>query len=123
MADTPTQLPTADPLEPSTFQAIAQLTDDVWWQARIRACAVQQSETFVNDARPQFVAAAGEVLRGGSDITLALTRIAGAGPGMADTAGNPPDQAQIPDADILASVQANFPLVAGLYYSEDGSPI
>jgi hypothetical protein len=123
MADPPTQLPAADPAEPSTFQAIAQLTDDVWWQARIRACAVQQSETFVNDARPQFVAAAGDVLRGGSDITSSLTRVAAAGPGMADAAGNPPDQAQIPDADILASVQANFPLVAGLFYAEDGTPL
>ena len=106
-----------------TYRAIDQLTNDALFNGRVRACTVQQAEVFQNDERPQMKAAADAALRGQADPALSLARMAAAGPGMADTAGDPPDQANIPDDDILASVQANFPTVAALFYTEDGSPI
>lgn len=106
-----------------SFSTIDQLTQDALFNGRIRACCTQQAETFQNDARPAFVALADDVLRGGGVTTNAFTRLAAAGPGMADTAGDPPDQSRIADEDILASVQANWQVVAGLYFEEDGTPI
>ena len=106
-----------------SFSAIDQLTNDVLFNGRVRACTVQQSETFQNSQLPQIVAAAKASLRGQADPALTLARMAAAGPGMADDAGDPVDQTKISDADILASVQANFPTVAALYYDEDGNPI
>ena len=106
-----------------SFSAIDQLTNDVLFAGRVRACTVQQSETYQNDTRPQMVAAANAALRGEPDPALTLARMAAAGPGMADTAGDPVDQTKIEDSDILASVQANFPTVAALFYAEDGTPI
>lgn len=106
-----------------SFSSIDQLTQDALFNGRVRACTVQQSENYQNDARPQMVAAAKQALRGGADPALTLTRMAAAGPGMADTAGDPPDQTKIPDTDILASVQANFPTVAALFYDDEGNPI
>jgi hypothetical protein len=105
-----------------SFQAIDQLTQDATFGGRVRACAVQQAETFQNDQRPSFVSAANDILKGGSDVVSALIRISAAGPGFADTAGDPPDQAKILDPDILASVQANFPTVAALFYDDEGNP-
>jgi hypothetical protein len=106
-----------------SFSAIDQLTNDVLFNGRVRACTTQQSENFQNDERQQLVAAAQAALRGQADPALTLARMAAAGPGMADTAGDPVDQTRIADADILASVQANFPTVAALYYDADGTPI
>lgn len=42
-------------------------------------------------------------------------------PGLADQAGDPVDQTQIGDAPILSTVQANWPVVAQLFYLEDGT--
>ena len=106
-----------------SYQSIDQLTQDSIWGGRIRACAVEQSETYKDDARPQFVAAAEDVLRGGSNVVLGLIRLISAGPGMADAAGDPPDQSLIEDGAILAAVQAQFPSVAALFFAEDGTPI
>lgn len=106
-----------------SYQSIAQLTDDVWFAARIRSCTVEQAETYKDDARPDWVAVADACLAGNGEMYNAFARIAAAGPGFAETAGDPPDQTLIADDDILASVQANWPTVAALYYSEDGAPI
>lgn len=106
-----------------TFSAIDQLTNDALFNGRVRACTVQQAETFQNDGRPQMVSAANAALRGEADPYLTLARMAAAGPGMADAAGDPVDQTQIADEDILASVQANFPTVAALFYDDEGNPI
>ena len=106
-----------------SYQSIDQLTQDSIWGGRVRACAVEQSETYINDARPQFVAAATDVLRGGSDVVSGLIRLISAGPGMSEAAGEPPDQSLIDDSAILAAVQAQFPTVAALYFAEDGTPL
>jgi hypothetical protein len=108
-----------------SYQAIDSLTNDADFSARNRACATQQAEIFRNDARPDFVAVADEVLRGSAELALAFTRISAAAPGIADKAddGNGGiDQALVTDADLLSLVQANWQVVASLYFNEDGTP-
>lgn len=106
-----------------SYSAIDQLSSDALFNGRVRACTVQQSEVFQNDQRPDMVAAANAALKGEQDPYLTLARMAAAGPGMAEAAGDPIDQTNIPDADILASVQANFPTVAALFYDSEGNPL
>ena len=106
-----------------SYQSIAQLTDNPIFGARIRAAAVEQAEVFKDDARPDFVALAADCLRGDGQVYMTFTRMTAAGPGIADAAGEPPNQAAISDGDILASVQGNWQVVAGLYYDAEGIPL
>lgn len=97
------------------FEDIDQLTQDAIFGGRVRACAVQQAETYKDDARPDFVALADDQLVGGSTY-LAFVRIIAAFPGLAEAD-------EIADGDILSQMQANWQTVASLYYSGDGEPI
>lgn len=109
-----------------SYQAQAQLTDDVWFNARNRSVAVQQAGSFQADQRPGFKAVANECLRGNGEIFLAFTRMAAGGPGIADRADNGDgtiDQGQVADADLLSLTQANWQVVAGLFFDEDGIPL
>lgn len=81
---------------------------------------------FKDDARPAWVAVADACLQGDGVIYLAFIRIEAAGPGIADKADNGDgtiDQTKVTDADLLSLTQANWQVVAGLYFNEDGSPI
>ena len=98
-----------------SFEAIDQLTQDPIFGGRVRACAVQQAETFKDDARPDFVALADDQLTGGTTY-LTFVRIIAAFPGLAEAG-------EIGDADILSQTQNNWPTVAGLYYDEEGIPL
>lgn len=98
-----------------SFESIDQLTQDPLFAGRVRACAVQQAETFKDDARPDFVALADDQLTGGTTY-LAFVRIVAAFPGLAE-------QPEITDGDILSQVQANWPTVAGLYFDAEGNPL
>lgn len=99
------------------------LRDDLDFSRRVGGCCVEQAEVFRNDARPDFVALANDVLRG--NRANDFTRIIASAPGIADkvTTGddNIVDSSKVTDADILSSVQANWQVVAGLYYNTDGS--
>lgn len=109
-----------------SYQAIDQLTNDVIFAGRSRAATVQQAETFKDDARPDIVAVANDCLRGNGEIYLAFTRMAAAGPGIGDRVDNGDgtiDQSKVEDADLLALTQANWPVIAGLYFLETGEPI
>jgi hypothetical protein len=106
-----------------TYQTQDQLASDPTFQGRVRSCTVQQAEYYVADANPAHVALAHDVLRGlkGPDFT----RVCAAGPGIADKVDNGDgtiDQAKCLDEDLLSLVQANWPVVAGLYYDADGNP-
>ena len=108
-----------------SYQAIDQLTNDVVFAGRVRATTVEQAESFVNDQRLSFVAVANQALRGDGETYLAFVRISAAGPGIADKADNGDgtiDQSKVTDADLLSLVQANWQVVAGLYFNEDGTP-
>ena len=98
-----------------SFEQVDQLTNDAIFGGRVRACAVQQAETYKDDARADFVALANDQLLGGSTY-LAFVRIIAAFPGLAE-------QDEIADADILSQTQANWQTVAALYFSADGTPI
>lgn len=101
------------------------LRDDLDFSRRVGACCVEQAETFRNDARPDFVALANDVLRGTRANDFA--RIIASAPGIADKAAteddNVVDSSKVTDADLLSTVQANWQVVAGLFYTDDGTPI
>jgi hypothetical protein len=107
-----------------SYRDIDALTNDVLFAGRVRACAMQEAEKFKDDARPRFVALAADVARGGGPTTLAFVRIVAAAPGIADKAatGDGIDQTRVTDADLLSLVQAQWEVVAGLYFDEDGKP-
>ena len=108
-----------------SYQSIDQLTNDAVFGGRSRAATVQQAETFKDDARPPFVSTANACLVGNGEIYLAFARMAAAGPGIGDKVDKGDgtiDQAAVTDADLLALTQANWPVVAGLYFNDDGTP-
>jgi hypothetical protein len=118
----------------SNYQTIDRLASDPAFQARVRACMLDESVTHRADEKPEWVAMAEDVIRGGGSGVLPMTRLAAAAPGFADKAvevtpdplggvGNriatsPPgiDQSGITDEDILALVQAEWGYVAELTY-------
>jgi hypothetical protein len=120
-----------------SFLDIAQLTDDPTFQARVRACTVQEAQQFVNDQRPQWVSLAQDSLRGGGGTTLMFVRLMAAFPGFVtdlpsqepaeddDTPAVPPprfDQSRISDAAILSQVQGQWGTVAEMFFDEEGNP-
>jgi hypothetical protein len=105
-----------------SYRSQDQLTGDVGFQGRVRACSVQQAGIFVNDARPDYVALAHDVLRGGRGPDF--TRVAAAGPGVAESVdiGNGIiDSSLVTDEALLSLVQGNWPVVAALYYDAEGN--
>jgi hypothetical protein len=110
-----------------SYQAQADLAADAGFTRRVDACAVEQADVFKDDARPAFVALAEGVMRGDPDMIFTFVRLVAAAPGLADTAttgqGGTIDQSTVTDADILSAVQANWEVVAGLFFNEDGTPI
>lgn len=109
-----------------TYLAQDQLTYDPTFGGRVRSSVTEQSVTFKDDARPDFVALANACLRGESEPLLAFNRLVAAAPGFddqADTGEGTIDQSQIPDPDILAAVQAGYPTVVGLFYDDTGAPV
>jgi hypothetical protein len=108
-----------------SYQSIAQLTSDVDFTGRTTAAATQQAEVYKDDARPEFVALADGVLKGSAGPLMAFTRMAAAAPGIgdkADAGDGTIDQSKVTDADLLSLTQANWPVVAGLYFTDDGTP-
>jgi hypothetical protein len=109
-----------------SYQGQAQLEADFWWQQRNRSVAIQQAETFKDDQRPDWQATAQSILRDDPGFALTFSRIAAGGPGIADKADNGDgtiDQSKVTDADLLSLTQANWSVVAGLYFAEDGTPL
>jgi hypothetical protein len=105
----------------------ALLATDTDFIRRVTACCNEQAETFRNDARPPFVSLANSVLRGEAEGTNAFVRFTASAPGIAEKAAtsdpNIVDSSQVTDGDLLSTVQANWQVVADLYFNEDGTPI
>jgi hypothetical protein len=110
-----------------SYQSQADLTLDAAFNGRATSAATEQAAAFVNDQRPDWVATARAVLRGESEILGAFVRLDAAGPGIADKVDpegdGSIDQSLVADADLLALTQGNWPVVAGLYFDADGSPL
>lgn len=110
-----------------SYLAQSLLAQDSIFGSRVYAADLQQAHIFKDDARPSYVALASEIMRqGGGEVDVTFLRLAAAGPGIADKVDNGDgtiSQENVTDADLLSLTQANWPLVADLYYAEDGSPI
>jgi hypothetical protein len=109
-----------------SYQSQAQLEADYWFQQRSRATAIQQAESFKDDQRPNYVALAEAVLRDAPGPVQAFTRLGAAGPGIAekvDSGDGSIDSSLVTDADLLSLTQANWQVVAPLYFNDDGTPI
>jgi hypothetical protein len=110
-----------------SYSTINALVQDPLFQGRVRACSVEQAQIFKDDARPDFVALANDLLRGDLAAVTCFIRLTAGAPGLGDAAESGPgdgiDQSNISDADILSSVQVTFPTVAALYYDAEGNPI
>lgn len=108
-----------------TYLAQSQLEGDPDFQRRVRAVNTQQASTYIDDAAADIEACAEAILRDAPGPQQALLRMAAAGPGIADKVdlGNATvDQSLVTDEDLLALTQANWPVVAALYYDTDGTP-
>lgn len=107
-----------------SYLAQAQLREDEDFVDRATSAATEQATIFKDDQRPDFVALADRLLRGSLEHTNAFVRLAAAGPGIADKVDPDDDgtidQALVTDADLLALTQANFPVVADLYFTPEG---
>jgi hypothetical protein len=109
-----------------SYQSQAQLEADYWFQQRSRSATIQQADIFKDDARPHYVALADAVMRDEAGLTAAFIRLNAAGPGIADkvdTGDGTVDSSLVLDADLLALTQANWPVVAELYFTDDGTPV
>jgi hypothetical protein len=109
-----------------SYQSQYQLENDPDFRGRSRSVAIQQANIFKDDARLNFVALAKGVLRDEGGYSLAFARTNAAAPGMADKVELPNgeiDQSQVTDGDLLSSTQASWPILAELYFNEDGTPI
>jgi hypothetical protein len=109
-----------------SYASIYQLTSDPTFAGRATASATEQAETYKDDGRADIAATADDVLRGVGPVVGTFVRMDAAGPGIGDKADNGDgtiDQAKVTDGDLLSLTQANFPVVAALYYTSEGVPI
>lgn len=108
-----------------SYLAQSQLETDADFQRRVNSVNVQQASVYKDDARPAFVATANAILTDQPGPGASLLRLDAAGPGIADKADNGDgtiDQSKVTDDDLLSLTQANWQVVAGLYFNEDGTP-
>jgi hypothetical protein len=109
-----------------SYSAQYLLSIDSIFNGRCFAAATQQAESFVNDQRPDWVATAKAVLRGETEKLGAFVRTNAGGPSIAEKVDNGDgtiDQSKVTDEDLLSLTQANWPIVAGLYYDASGAPL
>jgi hypothetical protein len=109
-----------------SYLTYALLTEDVNFGRRSRSCITQQSNIFLNDARPDFVALSKALLKGEPAQTSAMLQGICAGPTfdtVVDNGDGTIDSSKINDEEILSQCQAIFPTVAELYYDSTGAPI
>jgi hypothetical protein len=109
-----------------SYESQAQLAQDPIFNQRNAAACTQQATTYQGSGDAQVVALADAVLRDDGGVIACFTRMAAAGPGVADKVEQPNggvDQTQVTDADLLSLTQANWIPVAKLYFAADGTPL
>jgi hypothetical protein len=106
-----------------TYLTQAMLGENVDFGRRCRSALIEQSQRYLDDGRAQIIALAAALLRAEPGPTSTFLALIAAAPGMADTAGTDDglDAALIGDEAILAAVQADYPVVAHLYFDDDGN--
>lgn len=110
-----------------SYQAQWLLTYDDGFVSRCRSCLTQRANIYKDDERPNYVALAHSLLKGSNPAEMVTfqSMLANA-PGFAEEADNGDgtiDSTKIQDGEIQAAVDAQFPVVADLYYDADGTPI
>jgi hypothetical protein len=101
-----------------SYQTQTALADDPAFQARVKACCVQQANTFKDSSTPAEAELADAVIRNQGAELISFYNTSAASPGFADTVDQGDgtiDSSLILDAEILATVQGVWPLVAGAY--------
>lgn len=102
------------------------LFGDGMFQGRTNSVCTQQADHFKDDTRADIVALAASIARGEPEQVTAFIRLNAAGPGIAEKVETGPgtiDQSLVTDADLLALTQSNWPVIAGLYFADDGTPL
>jgi hypothetical protein len=101
-----------------SYQSQTLLANDPAFQQRVKACAVQQTNTFGGSTDAGEAELAAAVIRDQSAQLFSLYNTSAASPGFADTVDQGDgtvDSTLISDPEILATVQAVWPIVAGAY--------
>lgn len=100
------------------YSQIAALAVDLEFTGRVHACCIEQAEVYRSDGRADIAELAEDMLRGTAAGLLSMYAMVSAAPGLADkaTSGDGIDQSLVPDGDILAAVQADWPTIAALFY-------
>jgi hypothetical protein len=94
-----------------TYQSRADLAADASFRERVTACAVEQALIFKDDGRPDIAALADAIILGPTNAAPLVPLVA-TSPNFVEVT----DQTTIPDAEILAAVQAVWPTYAALAY-------
>lgn len=80
----------------------ALATLDIYFRGRVAMCVAEQAKNFVNDDRPEFKLLAQQAIGSNLAVTEQMLPLVATQPGMASDAS---------DGDILAAVQALWPVV------------
>jgi hypothetical protein len=91
-----------------TYADQADTAADDGFRARVQACATEQALTFINDARPEFNVLAELVIHSPGTGAALVPLVAGK-PGIVITS---------PDPDVLAAVQAVWPVYGATLVEE-----
>jgi hypothetical protein len=110
-----------------SYQGQSLLTYDDAFNARSRACLVEQANGLQSDARADVAALARNLLTEQMNARWATWQsMLPTSPGFVAAVENPDgtiDSTKITDGQLLSAVQAGFPQVAALYYNPDGTPV
>jgi hypothetical protein len=83
-----------------TYADQAATATDPDFRARVTACAVEQAQIFINDERPEFHGLASRIIQSVGAAEPLVGLVAGK-PGISTASGDP---------DLLAAVQAVWPV-------------
>jgi hypothetical protein len=109
-----------------SYQSQNQLANDVPFQHRITAVAVQQAKLTYEAGTPAEAALAHSVLRVEALAMPTFYSLAAASPGFdtdVDNGDGTIDSSKITDAQLLATIQAGWDEVAALFFDSTGAPI
>lgn len=102
-----------------SYQSQTLLAEDRAFQQRVKACAVEQSNTFNGSAVVAEAELAAAIVRDQSAMLTSFYNASAASPGFAakvDVGDGTIDSTLIADAEILSTVQGVWPIVAAAYY-------
>lgn len=97
-----------------SYSSMAALADDTVFRDRVLTCCTEQALIFKDDGRPDIAGFARAVISSPSNA-LPLHELVCVAPNFRDVTNG----AAVPDGDILAAVQANWPTYAGIAYPAD----